>query len=120
MKTLKAAIVFIVVVLGIGASTAVLAHRGGARFGVFVGGPAFWYYSPYYYPPYYYSPYDPYYYPRTVVVPAAPPVYIEQNPPPAAPAPSSYWYYCSDSGAYYPNVSQCATPWQRVAPRPPS
>jgi hypothetical protein len=123
MKSLKAIIVSLVVVLGIGASAETWAHRGGARFGFFIGGPAYYpgYYPPSYYPPYYYPPYDPYYYPRTVVVPAAPPVYVEQNPPPsAAPAPSSYWYYCADSGAYYPNVSECASPWQRVSPRPPS
>jgi hypothetical protein len=122
MKSLKAIIVSLVVVLGIGASAETWAHRGGARFGFFIGGPAYYpgYYPPSYYPPYYYPPYDPYYYPRTVVVPA-PPVYVEQNPPPsAAPAPSSYWYYCADSGAYYPNVSECASPWQRVSPRPPS
>lgn len=116
MKPLKTAIVFLVVVLGIVASTTASAHgRGRAHFGFHFGAPAFWYPSPYYYYP------DPYYhYPRTVVVPG-PTQYVEQSPPPPAAAsapPESYWYYCHDSGAYYPHVRDCASPWQRVPPRP--
>ena len=123
MKAVKATLLFLAVLLGVTASAAALAqhrHHHGARFGLFIGAPAFWY--P---PPYYYSPY--YYYPRTVVVPAEPTVYVEQGQDPApvvqsapAPAPSSYWYYCRESGAYYPYVNECAGPWQRIAPRPPS
>ena len=117
MKTVKATLLFLAVVLGVTASAAALAHRGGVRFGVFVGAPAFWY--P---PPYYYNPYPYYYYPRTVVVPAGPTTYVEQGQAEAAPAPapSSYWYYCRESNAYYPYVDQCAGQWERVTPRPPS
>ena len=56
-----------------------------------------------YYPPY--------------VVQQQPQVYVEQ--PQAQPSqPSGYWYYCSDSRAYYPYVKECASGWQRVAPQP--
>ena len=70
----------------------------------------------------YYHPRPRYYYPAPVVVAPSPPVYIEQGS--AAPAPpvaeaGAYWYYCTDSGAYYPYVKSCAVPWQRVAPQPP-
>ncbi|MGQ0751749.1 MAG: hypothetical protein ACT4PS_14545 [Betaproteobacteria bacterium] len=92
----------------------VLAHGGHVRFGVLIGGPGFWY-AP---PPYYYYP--PYYYPPVVTVPATPPVYIERNDTAGAERPaSSYWYYCRDSKTYYPYVKECASPWQRVEPRPP-
>lgn len=131
MKALKATLVIAAALLAVGASTGAFArHHGGVRFGVFVGAPAFayGYYGPYYrpyYPPYY----DPYYYPA--VVPAAPPVYVEQGQPgPAASAPpppsqsspsqSSYWYFCRESNSYYPYVNECAGPWQRVSPQPPS
>ena len=128
MKAAKATLLALMALLGVMASAGAWAqhhhHHGGVRFGVFVGAPAFWYspyYSPYYYPPYYY-----YHYPRTVV-PAGPTTYVEQGQPepapaqaaPAAPA-SSYWYFCRESGAYYPYVNQCAGPWERVNPRPPS
>ena len=123
MKTVKATLLFLAVLLGATASAAAVAqhrhHHHGARFGLFIGAPAF-----YYPPPYYYNPY-PYYYPRTVVVPAAPTTYVEQGqydaPSATEPAPaSSSWYFCRESGAYYPYVNQCAGPWERVAPRPAS
>jgi len=56
----------------------------------------------------------------------APPIYVERNdqPPQAATQPGatgdSYWYYCTDSSTFYPYVTQCASPWERVAPQPPS
>ena len=95
-------------------------HGGHVRFGVYVGGPAFWpgyYYGPPYYPPYY---------PAVVGAPypAAPTYYIEQGstqPAPApAPAPSqaNWWYHCADAKAYYPYVRECPGGWQRVAPQP--
>ena len=34
-----------------------------------------------------------------------------------APATASYWYYCPNAGAYYPQVSACASGWVRVPPR---
>ena len=43
------------------------------------------------------------------------------------PAPVAYaspqnasWYYCPDSGVYYPYVRQCASGWQQVSPTPSS
>ena len=93
-------------------------HFGG-RVGVFIGAPL--YYAPYYgygYPyysnPYYANPYygDAYYgYPN--VVAATPPAA-------AAPVANGFWYYCQDTRAYYPYVSQCASPWQPVAAQPPA
>ena len=101
---------------GLFATPAALAHGGHVRFGVAIGGPGFWYYPPpYYYPPYYYPPY---YYPPVVTTPATPPVYIERSDT-AERSAASYWYYCPDSKTYYPYVKECASPWQRVEPRPP-
>jgi|SRR5687768_11982374 hypothetical protein len=103
-------------------------HHGGVRFGFAIGVPAFGYgyYSPYYAP--YYAPYA---YPPVV---ASPPVYAEQSDyversqaeaPAAEPRQGRQgrqgqgsWYFCRDSNAYYPYVKQCATEWERVAPRP--
>jgi len=133
-------LLLIAAVVAITASGASFAHGGqrgggwhhGARVGVFIGAPAFAYggwgyrpYYPYYYPSYYYPPY---YYPPAYVVPApvvvqpaAPPVYIERSDEQAAaPGSSDYWYYCPDTKSYYPYVGSCASPWQRVAPRPQS
>ena len=81
------------------------------------------YYAPYY-RPYYYG-YPAYGYPAAVGVPeyaAGPATYVEQaQPAPSAAAPEAgYWHYCNESQAYYPYVQQCAGPWQRVAPQPPS
>ena len=102
------------------AATPAFAHHSRVHFGFYFGGPA-WYPAPYYYPP------PAYYYPPPVVV-QQPPVYVEQHAPaPPAPAPQSSapqsatdssWYYCRDTQAYYPYVQSCASPWQRVAPRP--
>ena len=95
-------------------------HRSSVHFGFGFGWPG-WYYPPYaYYPPaYYYRPYYPAYsyYPAY----ANPPVYVEQGQAPAPAQPqSSYWYYCRDANAYYPDVQQCGAPWELVPPRPPS
>lgn len=87
-------------------------HIGGHHFsrprigfGIIVGAPALWYYSP---PPYY---------PPLVVVPSAPPVYIERGSAPSVPdLPAGYWYYCADAQAYYPYVKECRGAWQQVAP----
>ena len=83
-----------------------------ARVGVFLGAPLF---APLYYPPsgYYYNP----------SLPSGPTVYIEQEPVPAEAAPEpSYWYYCRESGTYFPYVGDCAGGWQQVVPEaaPPS
>jgi hypothetical protein len=108
-------------------------HRGGARFGVYLGAP-YWgapYYAPYYYnyPPSYYYPSAP-----VVVAPSSAPIYIENNPatqvipqaapaaspPPvaAAPRPSNTWYFCRDSQAYYPYVRECKSAWEPVPATP--
>ncbi|MGQ0512293.1 MAG: hypothetical protein ACT4P9_16950 [Betaproteobacteria bacterium] len=67
-----------------------------------------------------YYPYRHYYYPPPVYVVPAPPqpqVWIERDSPDVLPS-GSWWYYCPDSGAYYPYVGQCPGGWQRVAPQP--
>jgi hypothetical protein len=132
MSKLKASVFSAIVLFGAGLAADAFADRGHhghyarsrVSIGVGIGGP-YWYGAPYpyyyrpYYRPYYYSPYY-YPYPVAAAVPAAPPVYVEQGQPaPSAPA-AAYWYYCSDSEAYYPNVQQCPVPWQRVAPQPPA
>jgi hypothetical protein len=82
----------------------------GVRFGFAFGFPV--YPAPYYYPP------PAYYYPPPVYAAPAP-VYVEPPQARAAPQPENYWYYCADSRTYYPYVKQCASPWQKVVPRPP-
>jgi hypothetical protein len=123
MKSLKMALILVLVLAGAMASESVLArgHGGHVRFGVFVGGPAFW--PGYYYPPsYYYPPYYPSYYPTYYPPAVAAPSYVEQGGAQAAPAPSqgNWWYYCTDAKAYYPYVKECPAGWQRVAPQPAS
>ena len=107
-----------VLVLGVAASTAVLAHGGypRARAGVFIGAPVFapWYYGYYGYP--YYS----YPYPYAAARPSGPTEYIEQGQSTPAPSSDPYWYYCPEAKAYYPYVDKCAAGWQRVKPQPPS
>ena len=102
-------------------------HHGGTRWavGVNIGYPGFGYFGYYpwygagYYPyyPYYPYPYYPAYYPAPVV--QQPTTYVEQPAPQAQPqAPTGYWYYCADPGAYYPYIKECPAGWQRVAPQP--
>ncbi len=89
--------------------------HGRTSVGVVVG--PVW--GPLYYPRplYYYPPYAP------VIIERAPPVYIEQTPPPVpiAPpvAPTSYWYYCAATRAYYPYVNECPGGWMKVLPQQP-
>jgi hypothetical protein len=94
-------------------------HGGGFHGGGFHGGgviidsPLFWW------PSYYAYPYD---YSYFDTLPASPAVYLEQpvDAPGGPPPPdTNYWYYCADSQAYYPYVSECPSGWQRVAPQPP-
>lgn len=89
-------------------------HGGGfhggvshARVGIYLGAPLVW--------PGYYAPRA--YYPPVMLAPVAPTAYIEQASPQAS---SNWWYYCGESQAYYPYVSQCAGGWERVAPQPAS
>jgi hypothetical protein len=120
MKSIKIALAVLLAISGAVASETALAHGPRVHFGIGVGFPGYW--PGYYYPPNYPS----YYYPPVVTAPAAPPVYIEQGASQAAPAPApgqannNWWYYCTESQAYYPYVKQCASAWQRVAPQPAS
>ena len=113
MIRLRAILVLLLAIAGLGASAPALAwhHGGHVRFGVFVGAPFYpwWYYPPAYYPP------------AVVAVPATPPTYIEQGTPQPVPAQQTqgYWYYCTDSKTYYPYVKECPGGWQPVAPQPP-
>jgi hypothetical protein len=70
--------------------------------------------------PYYYK-FGPYVFPPVLRV-EQPMVDVEQATPPASSATPmeqrQYWYYCQDSKTYYAYVQTCATPWQRVTPRP--
>lgn len=84
------------------------AFRPRVHTSVFVGAPLFW--------PWYYDPFWP---PAYWTPAPQPQIYIEQNPESPA-GESRYWYYCPDSAAYYPYVSECPGGWQRIAPRPPS
>jgi hypothetical protein len=87
-------------------------HHDHVRFGVYIGGPGYWYPPPYYY-------YPRYYYPPVMAVPTAPPTYIEQNSAPEQ-SDSNYWYYCAASKTYYPYVKDCPSGWERVSPQPPA
>ncbi len=110
MRFVKKALLLVVGLSGALIASSALAHGGHVRFGLVIGGPGYWYYpAPSYYPPYYYPP--------VVTVPSSPPVYVERNDAPERAA--SYWYYCPDTKTYYPYVKECASPWQRVEPRPP-
>lgn len=112
MKSMKTVVTGALFLLGVAASGAALAAHVGV--GINIGIPL---YAPapyYYYPPYYYPP-VPY---ANVAVP--PPTYIIQNPAPVVTSqPQGYWYYCTDSKAYYPYVKECPSGWQRVTPQPP-
>jgi len=133
MKTIR---ILLVLILGLTMSFVALAggkhggggkhHHGGTRWvvGVNVGFPGYWggywggwpWYGPGYYP---YYPYYPAYYPAPVAVPQQPTTYVEQPAPQAQQqAPTGYWYYCADPGAYYPYIKECPAGWQRVAPQP--
>lgn len=128
MKTIR---ILLVLILSLTMSFAALAggkygkhHHGGTRWvvGVNVGYPGWgWPYygfAPWAYP-YYPYPYYPAYYPAPVVVQQQPTTYIEQPAPQAQQqAPTGYWYYCADPGAYYPYIKECPAGWQRVAPQP--
>jgi hypothetical protein len=92
-------------------------HRGPYRYGgprVFISPRLVVPFGPYWRP--YWEPYG---YPPVVVAPS-PRVYVQPLPPVAAQSPpSSYWYYCEDSQAYYPYVQQCPGGWRPVTPTPP-
>ena len=84
--------------------------HGGRQGWWWTVGPAwYWYPAPVY-------PFPDPYQPPLALAPGEP------LPPPPAPgmsAPSrGYWYYCRDSGRYYPYVAQCRSPWERVPATP--
>ncbi len=131
MKTTRSGLAIAALLIGVVAAGEASAqyrrHHHGPRVSIGIGfgfgAPfaAYPYFAPYYAP--FYSPfYHPAYYPAPVVVQQQAPVYVEQNPQPAPSAqpsaPAGYWYYCADSGAYYPYVKECPAGWQRVAPQP--
>jgi len=140
MKSIKATVILLLLLLGPLTATIARADRGhfhggfyGPRIGLGVGlgvGLALegWpYYYPYGYYPYGYYPYAVYP-PAVVTQQAAPTVYMEQgNVAPAQdsgqqsapPAQSSNdWYYCRKPAGYYPYVRNCADGWQRVPSQP--
>lgn len=80
-------------------------HHGHFRSHVFVG----FGFDPFWYP-WYYSP-------PPVVVYSPPPVYVEQGQNSATSG--NYWYYCAESGRYYPYVTECPGGWHAVMPTPP-
>jgi hypothetical protein len=96
-------------------------HSGGGRsghghghghhhHGVFFGGSAGLFLGSWYYPSY-----SPGYYPGYAYT--QPPVtyYIERGD---EDAPADAWYFCPSANAYFPTVTQCPTPWQRVPAQP--
>lgn len=121
MKAVNAVLTLAVCVLAATASAPALAwHYGGhSHFGVFMGGPGYWY-PPYYYPPYY----PPYSYSPLVIEQTSPPIYIEKGDvsqeaaPSQSPSQTDWWYYCAEAKAYYPYAKACPSGWQRVAPQP--
>jgi hypothetical protein len=119
MKTTKTVLAITLALAGIAASGFAFAqHRHGrVAIGIGIGFGVPYAAFPYYYPHYgYYPPYYSPYYPAPVVIQQQAPVYVEQQAQPQQP--SGYWYYCNDSRAYYPYVTQCPSGWQRVAPQP--
>lgn len=99
-------------------------HGGGVRFGISLGVPFYglgYYPAPYYAYPAYAYPAPVYAYPPVVVQSYSPPVYIERGADQAAPTQAQGdWFYCAASRAYYPDVGECPSGWQRVPARPSS
>lgn len=91
-------------------------HGGHFSGSLFIGGGP-WFWDPFYYPFYPYYAY-PYYQ-------SSPTVIIEQKEPEdyimvPQQEQKNYWYYCKESGGYYPNVKRCPGGWMKVVPAPPS
>ena len=83
--------------------------RGRVHIGVVVGAPLWWGWHPWHY----YPPYE-----RVIVERPGPAVYVEKDADGGERDADQYWYFCPDSQSYYPYVKQCASPWQRVEPKP--
>lgn len=146
MRTLKAVLVALAVVIGFAAvaDPAVAGGRYGGRghghvhYSVGIWGPGYWggywgpgYWGRSYWPGYWGGYWGPGYWgggggywaysPPAVVVPQEPRVYVERDEAPAPPASSQgtqWWYWCASASAYYPYVSTCSEGWQRVPPQP--
>jgi len=91
-------------------------HGYRSSFNVVLGAPLYWpsYYRPYYRP--YYGPYGAYSQPP-VIVQQAPVTYVQREAPPAPVATQEYWYYCADTGSYYPYTQTCPSDWLQVVPQ---
>jgi hypothetical protein len=91
-------------------------HHHGGRAVIFIGAPFYYWSWPY---GYYYAP-PPYYYgPDYVAREELPPVYVEKfdgTPTPETPGE----IFCPGSDAFYPDVQQCPSGWQRIFREPPS
>lgn len=83
-------------------------HRFRSHVFIGLGIPLFW--------PWWHEPPVRYIDDRPAVI-VDPPVYVERGAG-EVPDGTYYWYFCRDSGVYYPYVQNCATPWERVTPRP--
>ena len=55
-------------------------------------------------------------YPAPVIQQPETEMYVQPSPQPAQ---TGYWYYCSDSQAYYPYVRECPSGWMKVVPSTP-
>lgn len=91
---------------------------GWGRHGGYAGGWGWgWDWGPEFFDPYWYG------YPWYGSAYDLDPAYATADPivvAPSAAPPPMYWYYCPDSGAYYPYVQHCASAWRRVTPAAPS
>ena len=58
--------------------------------------------------------------PPPAVVSPPTPVYIEkpENLIPPGETLANWWYYCSESDAYYPYIKECPAGWRQVSPQP--
>lgn len=129
MKSYQKIIPFFFATLGVFICSPMHLALAGAYVGwnVSVGGGG-WYPAPYgpaWRPMGYGYGYGGYPYPMSVYAPpvayAAPPVYIAPPQPvvlAAQPQPS-VWYFCAESGKYYPYVQSCAGTWKVQPALPP-
>jgi hypothetical protein len=104
------------IVVPAGPSAAWTGHGGGWHGAVIIGAP--WLGYPYAYPYGYGGYYPPSYPAYPPVVDQGASVYIQQQSVPSETTVSTDWYYCSSSGAYYPNVPTCSESWVRVPSTP--
>ncbi len=105
-------IVLVVFGLLLGSILPAQAHGHGHFYGsVWIGpgwGPGWWGPPAY---PYYYG----YYGAPPAVIQEQQPEYVEQAPQAEE---QSYWYFCPETGNYYPYVKKCPKGWLKVVPPP--